>query len=597
MQQDRYSELNVDAINTTGRNPRLRFDDDNFDVLVESIKTLGILEPLLVNVVNGDFVLIAGERRLRAAKQLKMETVPCYLLYDEDEDSVDIKQIVENEVRAGLTVLERGLAIKKYLAKHTEVKHKEVAEMFFIHKTDLSKAIKVTELPEKVWVYIQQGKLSEGNAVALLSLLGKVNENKIVEIATVAVDQALTTKSVRELVKDTLSYSKPLSDKVDNVSKGLTARYGEKADIKRSGKGYVITLRVAEDELDDTLTLMGAAEVTAFEKMFLDATEYEIPDSEVEEFAEEFSEVLDDDGYDESTVPDIDISGIERYKETAENNTNSQTLTIIEDYKEEEQTKIGGQVQTKNNADDNDTNDLSADDGIDIDDYEEEYYSYIEDEDIEIADDLWDNIKFTNTKGDLILDSDAEALLKDINAGRLEPVCSPYKHGSAIRHTYSYNGESIYIDEAEDYGFLRNLSTSIREAREQAKTNSEADNSAATESLLLGNNAATKTIIENASTQGLYDFPQPISSFPCEDSYNYEEERKLIFNARNNKKGIDLSETAIRELIHAIHSGAAKLLRKHAGLDGTKIKVFNYKGEMQITHDSSIYDQLTIARK
>lgn len=258
--QDKFCELYVDVIEVTGRNPRLTFDGDDFDMLVESIRKDGILEPLLINAVHSTFVLIAGERRLRAAKQLKMEKVPCYLLYGEDEESADRKQIVENEVRASLTVLEKGLAIKRYLKKHTVATQKEVAELFCIHKTDLSKAIKVTELPERVWLYIQQHRLSDGNAVALLPLLGKVTEDKLVEIATVA--QTLTTKAVREMVKDTLSTSKALSDKVDNASKGLTARYGEKADIKRSGKGYVITLKVAEDELDDTLMLMGAVKTT-----------------------------------------------------------------------------------------------------------------------------------------------------------------------------------------------------------------------------------------------------------------------------------------------------------------------------------------------
>lgn len=467
MQQDKFNELNVNEIKLTDRNPRLRFDDDNFEVLVESIKAEGILEPLLVNVVNSSFVLIAGERRLRAAKKLEMKKVPCCLLYDEDEDSVDRKQFAENEIRANLTVLEKGLAIKRYLDKHTEATQKEVAELFCIHKTDLSKAIKVTELPEKVWVYILQRKLSDGNAVALLPLLGKETEDKIVEIATVA--QTLTTKAVREMVKDILSSSKALSDKVDSASKGLTARYGEKADIKRSGKGYVITLRVAEDELDDTLTLMGAAEASAFDRKFADAKEFVPHEREIKNTAKGFAEL---------DIPDMDISGIERYNEVVENNitNNSQTPTVIEDGKDEAQTEAEAQVQTENK----------------IDDYDEEDYSYIEDEDIEITENLWDNIKFTNAKGDPILDSDAEALLKEIKAGRLVPVCSPYKQGSAIRHTYFYNGEEVCINENEDYGFLGSISTSIREAEERVKTNSKTDTFEATERLLLGYNTNTK---------------------------------------------------------------------------------------------------------
>lgn len=91
----------------------------------------------------------------------------------------------------------------------------------------------------------------------------------------------------------------------------------------------------------------------------------------------------------------------------------------------------------------------------------------------------------------VLTDSNAVALLKDIKDGRLKPVCSPYKYGPAIRHTYNYNGEAVCIDENENYGWLRTLSASLRNAEKQVKTNSRADTSAATESFLLSGNTIT----------------------------------------------------------------------------------------------------------
>ena len=607
MQQDKYSELNIDAIEKTDRNPRLTFDDDNFKALVESIEAEGILEPLLVNVVNNKYVLIAGERRLRAAIQLEMKKVPCCLLYDEDEDSVDRKQIVENEVRANLTVLEKGWAIKRYLDKHKEVTHKEVAKLFFIHKTDLSKAIKVTELPEKVWVYIQHHKLSDGNAIALLPLLGKVTEDKIVEIATVA--QTLTTKAVREMVKDTLSTSKALSGKVDNASKGLTARYGEKADIKRSGKGYVITLKVAEDELDDTLTLMGAVDADdeskedISEQTVIDTLDEAKSDTPiefgtliVEEQAEELGEEQDkqqDNAEDDCTLGAIlfthsDTGAILSIKETLAFLKAQRTGKIVSKGVFN-RSKVSEQLEFEN-----DNGKLYK---VNI---PKKFTKMSFDE---LFDAIYESGVYDKSKG--VLSEETEDVEEVFTLQDVTPAVTAFDKMFADATEYKVPDSEIeelaeeFSEALDEDGYDEETAPDMDiSGIARYNENTEEDISIEIENPPVGKDEKSQEqpkIKDKRCT--LFDFPYPIVSFPCEDSYNYEEERKLIFNARNNKKGIDLSEVAVRELIHAIHSGEAKLLRRHEELDRTKIKVFNYKGEMQIRHDPSIYDWVTITRK
>ena len=635
MQQDKYNELYVDVIEVSGRNPRLTFDDDNFNVLVESIKAEGILEPLLVNVVHSTFVLIAGERRLRAAKQLKMEKVPCCLLYGEDDDSVDRKQIVENEVRVNLTVLEKGLAIKRYLKKHTEATQKEVAKLFFIDKTALSKAIKVIELPEKVWVYIQQHRLSDGNAEALLPLLGKVTEDKIVEIATVA--QTLTTKAVREMVKDTLSTSKSLSEKVDSASKGLITRYGEKADIKRSGKGYVITLRVAENELDDTLTLMGAV---IDDESAEDLSEKTVADSlndVVEEQVEEQGEEQDNEQYNaedyytlgavlfthSKTDAVLSINetlaflkaqraGKIAFKGVCSRSKDSEQLEFKHDNGKRYKVSIPKKFTKMSFAEvfdaiyesgmyDKSKGVLSKETGAVKEVVEE--LSIEEKTNEAIKQSTYDTI--SNTGATIANISMTDAVDETITLLGVAPAVTTFDK-MFMGATEYIAPESEVKDLAEEfsevldgYGYDEDIAIPDMDISGIEKYNEDTEEDTSVE-IKTPSLDEDRKVQEQAGIKDkrpmLFNFPYPVTNFPCEDSYSYTDERKLIFSARNLTKETDLSEVAIRELIHAIHTGKAKLLRKHISPDGKKIKIFNYKDMIEVMHDPSIYGWVMVIK-
>lgn len=591
--------LNIDLIQVSSTNPRLSaYAGEAFDTLVDTIKEHGIITPLTVNNIDKEYFLIAGERRYRAAKKAGVDDIPCIVHQNLSDEKILKMQVIENTGRVALTSLEEGLAIKNYMNKYPEVKKKDVAEAFGLERTRAHKVLKIIELPEAVWGFICSQKLSDGHAEAITRLIGEAKDEKIVEIATAAI--SLTVSETRDLVSDTLSpKDNTLAVKLDKTADRITAHFGGTVTVKRKGKdkvalsveldnGSTISITSNTDNIEDTITLLGVApEVSAFDRKFADATEFIPNESEIKDIEEEFAKL---------NLPYVDVSDIERHNEVAENTTTNkpETAIVIQDDENEAQTEAEFQVQTDNKVDENGAKDLSDDNVIEIDDFDEVDYSYIEDEDIEIADDLWDNIKFTNAKGHPLTDSNAVALLTDIKAGRLESVCSPYKYGPAIRHTYKYMGEDVCIDENENYGWLRTLSASLRKAEKQVKTNSRADTSAATESFLLGDNTiTTETAIENSTTPDLYDFPHPISSFPCEDTYDYEAERKLIFKAINLKKGIDLSEPAIRELIHAIHTGAAKVINLSAKADGLKIKILNYKVIIEITHDPALFSWIT----
>lgn len=108
-----YDKLNIDIIQISGTNPRLsNYEGEAFDTLVDTIKEHGVITPLVVNCINYEYFLIAGERRYRAAKKAGLEYVPCIVHHNLSEDKILKMQVIENTGRVALTSIEEGLAIK-----------------------------------------------------------------------------------------------------------------------------------------------------------------------------------------------------------------------------------------------------------------------------------------------------------------------------------------------------------------------------------------------------------------------------------------------------------------------------------------------------
>ena len=344
--------LNIDLIQASYTNPRLSaYEGEAFEALVDTIKEHGIITPLTVNNIGEEYFLVAGERRYRAAKKAGLEYIPCIVHHNLSEEKILKMQVIENTGRVALTSIEEGLAIKNYINKYPEAKKKDVAEAFGIERTRTHKALKIMELPEDVWGFISSKKLSDGHAEAITRLIGKVDEEKIIDIATAAI--SLTVSETRELVSDTLSpKDNTLVKKLDKTADRIAAHFGSTATVKRKGKdkvelsvelgnGSTISITSNTDNLEDTITLLGVTpEDPAFDREFADATEFIPNESEIKDNEEEFSEL---------DIPDIDVSGIERFNEETENNitNNPEIPTIIKDGEDEAWTEAGAQVQTE----------------------------------------------------------------------------------------------------------------------------------------------------------------------------------------------------------------------------------------------------------
>lgn len=172
-----YREIEIESIERDPNQPRVNFDEEKLQELCESIKTYGVLSPILVRPgkVAGKFKLVAGERRLRAAKRAGLTSMPA--LVDQGDDTSGERtlaiQLVENLQRSDLTPLERSHAIGA-LKESFNLSVREVAERLGISKSMVQRSLEILELPDDLL-----NALREGASESKILLLAKIKEEEV----------------------------------------------------------------------------------------------------------------------------------------------------------------------------------------------------------------------------------------------------------------------------------------------------------------------------------------------------------------------------------------------------------------------------------
>ncbi len=149
--------------------PRRFFDEENIRELAESIKELGIIQPLtVIEKQNGYYELVSGERRLRAAEVAGLEKVPCVII-DPTEEEKELIMLVENIQREDLTYIEEARAYKKIIDSH-DLTQTELAEKIGKKQSTISNKLRLLRLGDEVLDKLMDSNLSERHARALLSI-------------------------------------------------------------------------------------------------------------------------------------------------------------------------------------------------------------------------------------------------------------------------------------------------------------------------------------------------------------------------------------------------------------------------------------------
>lgn len=195
------AELAPDQIVTNPRQPREVFDPEELEGLAVSLQEMGVLQPLVVrHRSDGAYELIAGERRLRAAKIAGLVTVPALVRHTEDGDLLK-EALVENIHRVQLNPLEEGAAYQQLLEEFGATKE-ELAAKLGKSRPAISNAVRLLQLPPAVQRRVAAGVLSAGHAKALLAI---DNPRTQADIADRIVAEGMSVRATEELVRLRLS--------------------------------------------------------------------------------------------------------------------------------------------------------------------------------------------------------------------------------------------------------------------------------------------------------------------------------------------------------------------------------------------------------
>ena len=238
------------------RQPRSKIDPQELAELSASIKEHGMLQPLLVSFDNlsGNYTLIAGERRLQAARQVGLETVPAIVREVNEQQRLELA-LIENLQRADLTPLEAAEAYRQ-LVEEFSLSHEDVADRVGKSRAAVSNTLRLLKLPLAVKQALADGRITEGHARALLAL--PTPEAQGAALRTI-LKQELNVRQTEELVRK-LSGVRPVHTSRANPSPEITAleerlrsRLGTKVKLNRSRKGGTLVIHFYSDEELDAL--------------------------------------------------------------------------------------------------------------------------------------------------------------------------------------------------------------------------------------------------------------------------------------------------------------------------------------------------------
>ena len=177
--EEGFRLIDVEDVAPNPRQPRDTFDDEALAALTESIREVGVLQPIVVRPPDGDgkFTLVAGERRLRAARAAGMGEIPAVVRAGDDRSSL-AEALVENVQREDLDPLEEAAAYRQ-LMEDFAMTHDEVAERIGKSRAAITNTVRLLNLPAGVQSLLRSGGLSAGHARALLGLEEQAEAEKV----------------------------------------------------------------------------------------------------------------------------------------------------------------------------------------------------------------------------------------------------------------------------------------------------------------------------------------------------------------------------------------------------------------------------------
>ena len=223
---DEFRELPVSYLKPGQYQPRKDMEADALEELALSIRSQGVIQPIVVRLVaENSYEIIAGERRWRAARQAGLKVVPCIIKNVVDRTAIAMS-LIENIQREDLNVIEEAQALER-LQNEFELTHQQVAEVIGKSRTTVTNLLRLNQLENSIKHLVEQKKLEMGHARALLAL----DHSQQIDVAAVIIKKQLSVRDTEKLVKKWLE---PTEEKpevsVDSEAKMLSERLSEKLE-------------------------------------------------------------------------------------------------------------------------------------------------------------------------------------------------------------------------------------------------------------------------------------------------------------------------------------------------------------------------------
>jgi ParB family chromosome partitioning protein len=224
--------------------PRRVFDEENIAELAHSIQEKGILQPILVKQIGGEYHIIAGERRYKAAVKLGLDEIPALVLEVSENEAMEIA-LIENIQRENLNPIEEAIAYRK-LVENKSYSQDQLAKKLGKSRTYITNLIRLLNLPKEVIKLVEEGKLTIGHARAL------IKQDNATQLANEVISESLSVRQTEELVsgkqakerKGTIlaGYDLQKREYITQLENDIVQALGLSAKIKTNGKKGSVTI-------------------------------------------------------------------------------------------------------------------------------------------------------------------------------------------------------------------------------------------------------------------------------------------------------------------------------------------------------------------
>jgi ParB family chromosome partitioning protein len=258
-QQSELQKLPIEQLQPGKYQPRKDMSNDALIELANSIKSQGIIQPIVVRQTdNEEYEIIAGERRWRAAQIAGLDRVPCLVKDVPDESAVAIA-LIENIQREDLNAMEEAIALERLLIEF-ELTHQEVADVVGKSRTTVSNLLRLNNLNSEVKTFLEHGDIEMGHARALLALSDEEQNNT----ARIVVAKELTVRETEALIKKLQEpakqeKAKEIDPDTQSLEQNLSEKIGSQVSIShnKKGKGKLVISYTNLEELDGIISKFG----------------------------------------------------------------------------------------------------------------------------------------------------------------------------------------------------------------------------------------------------------------------------------------------------------------------------------------------------